>query len=496
MQIALLIVCLAAGFALAWLLRGSKTAAQAELMARLESERAAAADKQQTLATEIAKNDLEIERLREKVLTLSGRTVELETRLEGESKKVRDQLSVLDEARQKLSDAFKSLSADALNQNNRSFLDLAKTALAETQEAARGDLERRQQAIVELVTPVRASLERVDEKIQQIEQTRAGAYSELREQVRGLAEGQLRLGSETGKLVTALRAPSVRGRWGEIQLKRVVELAGMIEYCDFLTQVTIEGEDGRLRPDLLVKLPGGKTIVVDAKTPLAAYLEAIEATDEGTRQARMGDHARQVRDHLIGLGKKSYFDQFPQTPEFVVLFLPGESFYSAALEKDPSLIEFGVGRNVIVATPTTLIAVLRAVAYGWRQESLAANATEISELGKELYKRLGDMAAHWNKLGNSLSHAVREFNSAAGSLERRVLVSARKFEDLKTAPSGAELVSLKPVERTVRVVVEGNGIVERQEDLFTNSLENASEFTANGMIALVNESEVRVIEER
>jgi DNA recombination protein RmuC len=458
MQIALLIVCLVASFALAWLLlRGNRTAVEAELVARLESERTAAADKQAIHAAEISKNEAEIERLREKVLVLSTRTAELETRLENESKTVQEKVNILNEARQNLSDAFKSLSADALSQNNQSFLDLAKETLARTQEAAQGDLEKRQQAIVELVAPVRASLEKVDEKIQQIEQARAGAYSELREQVRSLAEGQSRLGSETGKLVTALRAPSVRGRWGEMQLRRVVEMAGMIEYCDFLTQTTVEGEDGRLRPDLVVKLPGGKSIVVDAKTPLAAYLEAIEATDEATRQSCMADHARQVRDHLQALGRKSYFEQFAQTPEFVVLFLPGESFFSAALENEPTLIEFGVERNVILATPTTLIALLRAVAYGWRQESLAENAAEISELGKELYKRIADMAGHWNRLGIGLNGAVRAYNSAAASLESRVLVSARRFEDLKTAPRGAEIVSLKPVERTVRMVFSENG---------------------------------------
>ena len=352
--------------------------------------------------------------------------------------------------KQETESAFKALSADALARNNQAFLDLARATLAQTQEAARGDLEMRQQAIVELVTPVRNSLDKVDSKIQELEKARAGAYAALQEQVRGLAETETQLRAETGKLVTALRTPGVRGRWGEIQLRRVVEMAGMLDHCDFDTQTTVTSEEGRLRPDLLVRLPAGKTIVVDAKTPLDGYLQAIEAPDEQTRKARLADHARQVRAHLTALGRKSYWEQFENAPEFAVLFLPGECFFSAALESDPSLIEFGVGQNIILATPTTLIALLRAVAYGWRQENLAQNAAEISALGKELFKRLSDMGDHWNKMGTALERAVEAYNSAVGSLEARVMVSARKFADLKTAPLGVEIAKLEPVEKSVR----------------------------------------------
>jgi DNA recombination protein RmuC len=376
-------------------------------------------------------------------------SAQLKAALEGERRAAQERKDSFKQAADELSEKFKALSRDALKDNNQSFLDLAHSTLQKFQETAKGDLERKQKAIDELVRPLRESLEKVDGKIGELEKTRAGAYSELREQVRALASSQIQLHAETGNLVKALRAPHVRGRWGEIQLRRVVELAGMLPYCDFLEQETVATEESRIRPDLIIKLPGNRTIVVDSKVPFDAFYESISTADEVVRLAKLKEHARLVRTHITALSRKSYWEAVRPTPEFVLLFLPGETFYSAALEQDPKLIEDGVGEKVIIATPTTLIALLKAVSYGWRQEQMATNAHEVSKLGKDLYDRLRTFTGYFADIGRGLDRALDSYNKGVGSLEARVLVTARKFKE-RGALAGDEIDVMEPIDKLAR----------------------------------------------
>jgi DNA recombination protein RmuC len=434
----LVIVAAAAGFAVARLI-GGHPAQDEKRLGELEAQLVAAREQSARSNMQAAELEREATTLRSQLLEAAQRSAQFEerARLMGDSK-------------QALENAFKSLSAEALKSNNAAFLDLARTSLTQFQQRAEGDLEKRQLAIDALVKPVKDSLDKVHENIHALERVREQAYGEMRAQFAQMGESQQLLRQETTNLVNALRKPHVRGRWGEIQLRRVVEMAGMLPHCDFEEQETVEGEEGRLRPDLVVKLPGGRQIVVDSKVPITAYMEAHEAANEEVHRSKLQLHAQIVRRHLEALAKKSYWEQFQLTPEFVVMFIPGEAFYSAALEADPGLLDAGFGQNVIIASPASLMALLKAAAYGWKQEIIADNAREISELGKELYNRLSVMQSHLDKLRMGLETAQDAYNSAVGSFENRVLVSARRFKELGATSQDAEIFELKAIEGGLR----------------------------------------------
>lgn len=424
-----------------------------ELRLQQEMERRSAAEERGRRVQEL---DTLVGQLQRELITAKTAWTESEVRAKEEKKSFEEKIALLNHARGELSTAFKALSAEALSTNNRSFMDLAQQTLARFQEGAKTELAERERAIDTLVKPLRESLERFDGKVESLERVRLESYAGLTEQLKTLQTSEKELRVTTTKLVNALRAPHVRGRWGEMQLQRVVEMAGMVEYCDFLTQETSTSEDRRLRPDLIVRLPAGKTIIIDAKAPIISFIEALDAPDEETKISKLRDHARHIRNHLQQLSQKSYWDQFSGSPEFVVLFLPGETFFGAALEQDPSLIEFGVEQRVILATPTTLIALLRAVAYGWRQESLAENARDISLLGAELHDRLLTMTSHLDDMRKGLERAVEGYNRGMSSFESRVMVSARKLKALG-ATTNDDLPLLEVVEANLRLAPSSRG---------------------------------------
>ena len=398
----------------------------------------------------------ELSRLREEHAVIRADLSAERAAREQEVKGWQEKQKALVEAQGELIKQFDALSRRALDMNSKSFLELAKTQMEKMITDVDQKESKRKLELEKLVQPLSKSLEDVSKHVREVEKDREKAYASITEQVKGLSEAQLAIRKEASNLVNALRRPSVRGRWGEMQLKRVVEMAGMLDHCDFTEQTTVHTDTGRLRPDMIVHLAGGRTIVVDAKAPLSAYLDAVETDHEDDRERFMKKHAEQVKTHIRQLSTKAYQDQFSSTPDMVVLFLPGESFYYAAQEIDPTLIEQGVDNNVVIATPTTLITLLKAVAYGWRQEQLAENAQKISQLGQELYDRLRVLAEHINKVGRGLNTALNSYNSAVSSMERRVLVSARKFKDLGSSTS-AELPEVTGLDGTPRQLELGTG---------------------------------------
>jgi DNA recombination protein RmuC len=365
------------------------------------------------------------------LLSARARHAEVVATLRAEARAATARGEATEATQSRLADQFRALSADALERSGKQLLQLAEARFGQAQARGAAELDQRRQAVEHLVAPLKDTLTRVEGQLRELEQARLTAYSSLMEQVTFVRDTSEQLRAQTTALVSALRAPQARGRWGEMQLRRVVEIAGMVEHCDFEEQASVETRDGRQRPDLVVRLAGGKNVVVDAKVSLSAYLEAVATADDTTRAARLAAHARHLRAHVDELAAKSYWAAFQPTPEFVVLFVPGEAFLAPALEHDPNLLEHAMGRRVVIATPTTLITMLRTIAYSWQQAALADSARDVFELGRDLYQRLSTLGQHVDKLGRSIGRVVSDYNTAVGSLEGRVLVAARRMNELK-----------------------------------------------------------------
>ena len=437
MEAGVAIVAALVGVLIGWLLASSRAAAAA-----------AGAD---ALRLELEARRSEISNLQLEVRSAGVSCAQAEERAAQVERRFQEQRAVLEDAERKLTDTFKSLAADALRINTDDFLKRADEKLKADREVASQTFSAREKALEELVRPARDSLVKLDEELRKIEGERRGAQGELKAQLEAL-------GSQTGRLVDALRRPAVRGRWGEHQLRNVVETAGMSEHCDFSDQLTLFTSDARYRPDMIIRLPGGKHVVVDAKSPLQAYLDSLELPDGPLRDVKLREHANQVRQHVVQLASKAYWSALSPTPEMVVMFLPGEVYFSAALQQDSTLIEDAAKNRVVLASPTTLIALLKAIAYGWRQEHLAENAERISALGQELHERLATAAGYIAKLGGSLKGSVEAYNNAVASLETRVMPSARKFRELGVA-SKREIEELQPLEIRPRETVPTANVI-------------------------------------
>ena len=444
LAIGIVVGVILSGLAGAWLVGRRRTEHQTALMESAERTQRAEAETVE-LRKQVDQGRADLNQVRAQLVTAQHAQAVAETRIEENVRHLEEQKSLLAHTRIELTESFRALSGDALKTNNEAFLDLAKASFETLRAEAKGELGQRQQAIDDLVKPLHSALQRYEDQLHQMERSRQSAYGGLDQHLKQLADSHQRLQQETSNLVNAFRAPNVRGRWGEITLKRVAELAGMVVHCDFFEQESVETDDGRLRPDMIIRLPGGRHIVVDAKAILSAYLEAHDTPDEAQRLVQLRRHAAQVRLRMDQLSAKAYWNQFPQTPEIVLLFLPGEHFLAAAQEHDPSLSEDGFARRVILATPNTLIALLHAAAYGWRQDQLSQCAQQAGQLGKDLYERMSVLTEHLNNVGQALSKSVHAYNKAVGSLETRVLPSARKFKELGIT-SDKEIPLLDPIE--------------------------------------------------
>ena len=449
--IAFLIIVSVFSCFIAWFFAKSKFSKEFLEISKEHSSALSRLEQMEDLKKTLEERTQEINLLNSTITELKEHQAKLETIIDKERLAVNEKIEMLEDIRNNMIDAYKAISASALRENNQTFLDLAKTTLSKYMEAAESDFNVRSKEVKNIVVPIKDSLDRYDQHIQAMERSREKAYGGLSQQVHSLVKTQQTLQKETGNLVKALRVPHVRGRWGEITLKRVAELAGMQNRCDFFEQQSVYNENGIMRPDMVVYLPGNRQIVVDAKAPLSAYLEALEAETEEEHEILTATHSRQIQSHMHKLAQKAYWKQFSPTPEFVVLFIPGENFFSAALVKNPQLIEEGVNKGVILATPTTLITLLKTVSFAWRQENVSENAKAICELGRELYTRLNSMAKHIDKLGRDIERCTGTYNDVIGSFERRVLTSARRFKDLGISlPGDKDIVRIEPAEKKAR----------------------------------------------